>query len=223
MKILKSSIVNYQNFLFLTNQELPLHQQVLLDHYQIHHHFSRPDSMQNEVSIYRSRLRMGQNLAQRWKENHPDSTPDIVIPAPSTANTAALSFAHEIGVRYSEGLYKNPFIGRTFIMPGQEARKKSVRYKLVPQEFEIRNKDVLIVDDSIVRGNTSREIVRMVREFGARKVYFISACPPVKFPCFYGVDMPTKSELAASSRSLEERSEERRVGKECRSRWSPYH
>ncbi len=167
-------------------------------------YFSRPDSMQNEVSIYRSRLRMGQNLAQRWKENHPDSTPDIVIPAPSTANTAALSFAHEIGVRYSEGLYKNPFIGRTFIMPGQEARKKSVRYKLVPQEFEIRNKDVLIVDDSIVRGNTSREIVRMVREFGARKVYFISACPPVKFPCFYGVDMPTKSELAASSRSLEE-------------------
>ena len=118
---------------------------------------------------------MGQNLAKRWKEEYPDITPDIVIPAPSTANTAALSFAHELGVRFSEGLYKNPFIGRTFIMPGQEIRKKSVRYKLVPQEFEIRDKTVLIVDDSIVRGNTSKEIVRMVREFGAKKVFFVSA------------------------------------------------
>lgn len=167
-------------------------------------YFSRPDSLQNEVSVYRSRLRMGQNLAQRWKKRYPDITPDIVIPAPSTANTAALSFANEIGVRYSEGLYKNPFIGRTFIMPGQETRKKSIRYKLVPQEFEIRDKDVLIVDDSIVRGNTSREIVRMIREFGARKVYFVSACPPVKFPCFYGVDMPTKAELTAATRTVEE-------------------
>lgn len=167
-------------------------------------YFSRPDSIQNEVSVYRSRLRMGQNLANRWREKYPEIIPDIVIPAPSTANTAALSFANELGIRYSEGLYKNPFIGRTFIMPGQEARKRSVRYKLVPQEFEIRNKDVLIVDDSIVRGNTSREIVRMVREFGARHVYFISACPPVKFPCFYGVDMPTKGELAAAQNTSEE-------------------
>ena len=167
-------------------------------------YFSRPDSMQNEISVYRSRLRMGQNLAKRWKERHPEVVPDIIIPAPSTANTAALSFANEMGVRFSEGLYKNPFIGRTFIMPGQEMRKKSVRYKLVPQEFEIRDKDVLIVDDSIVRGNTSREIVRMVREFGAKKVYFISACPPVKFPCFYGVDMPTKRELTAAQRTVAE-------------------
>ena len=167
-------------------------------------YFARPDSIQNEISVYRSRLRMGQNLAKRWKEQYPDITPDIVIPAPSTANTAALSFAHELGVRYSEGLYKNPFIGRTFIMPGQELRKKSVRYKLVPQEFEIRDKTVLIVDDSIVRGNTSKEIVRMVREFGATKVFFVSACPPVKFPCFYGVDMPTRGELAAAQRSVSE-------------------
>lgn len=167
-------------------------------------YFSRPDCIQNEVSVYRARLRMGQNLAQRWKKLYPDVTPDIVIPAPSTANTSALSFANELGVRYSEGLYKNPFIGRTFIMPGQEARKRSIRYKLVPQEFEIRDKDVLIVDDSIVRGNTSREIVRMIREFGAKKVYFVSACPPVKFPCFYGVDMPTKTELTAATRSTEE-------------------
>jgi len=167
-------------------------------------YFARPDSIQNEISVYRSRLRMGQNLAKRWKEQYPDITPDIVIPAPSTANTAALSFAHELGVRYSEGLYKNHFIGRTFIMPGQELRKKSVRYKLVPQEFEIRDKTVLIVDDSIVRGNTSKEIVRMVREFGATKVFFVSACPPVKFPCFYGVDMPTRGELAAAQRSVSE-------------------
>lgn len=167
-------------------------------------YFSRPDSIQNEISVYRSRLRMGQNLANKWKEQYPEITPDIIIPAPSTANTAALSFANEMGVRFSEGLYKNPFIGRTFIMPGQEMRKKSVRYKLVPQEFEIRDKDVLIVDDSIVRGNTSKEIVRMVREFGAKKVYFVSACPPVRFPCFYGVDMPTREELTAARRSIDE-------------------
>ena len=147
---------------------------------------------------------MGQNLAQAWKEKHPEKNPDIVIPAPSTANTAALSFAHELGVRYSEGLYKNTFIGRTFIMPGQVERKKSVKYKLVPQELEIRDKKVLIMDDSIVRGNTSREIVRMLRDFGAREVYFAVACPPVKSPCFYGVDMPTRDELIAGNKSEKE-------------------
>jgi len=167
-------------------------------------YFARPDCIQNDVSVYRSRLRMGQNLAEKWKNEYPDIVPDIVIPAPSTANTSALSFANELGVRYSEGLYKNPFIGRTFIMPGNEERKKSIRYKLVPQEFEIRDKNVLIMDDSIVRGNTSREIVRMVREFGAKRVYFISACPPVKFPCYYGVDMPTRDELTAANQSVEE-------------------
>ena len=167
-------------------------------------YFSRPDNMMNDVSVYRSRLRMGQNLANRWKEKYPGILPDIVIPAPSSANTAALSFSHELGVRYSEGLYKNPFIGRTFIMPGQEERKRSIRYKLVPQETEIRDKVVLIVDDSIVRGNTSREIIKMVKEFGAKEVYFVAACPPVKFPCFYGVDIPTRLELIASNLSEEE-------------------
>lgn len=167
-------------------------------------YFARPDTMMNDVSVYRSRLRMGQNLANRWKEKYPDAIPDIVIPAPSTANTAALSFANELGVRYSEGLCKNPFIGRTFIMPGHEERKRSVRYKLVPQETEIRNKIVLIVDDSIVRGNTSKQIVKMVRKFGAKEVYFVAACPPIKSPCFYGVDMPTRSELTASRMSEEE-------------------
>ena len=162
-------------------------------------YFARPDATLNDVSVYRSRLRMGQNLAKAWKKKYPDITPDIVIPAPSTANTSALSFAHELGVRYSEGLYKNTFIGRTFIMPGQAERKKSVKYKLVPQELEIRDKKVMIMDDSIVRGNTSREIVRMLRDFGAKKVYFSVACPPVKSPCFYGVDMPTKDELIAGN------------------------
>ncbi|MFQ6605372.1 MAG: amidophosphoribosyltransferase [Fidelibacterota bacterium] len=167
-------------------------------------YFARPDTMMNDVSVYRARLRMGQNLAQAWRNTYPDKKPDIVIPAPSTANTAALSLAHTLGVRYSEGLYKNPFIGRTFIMPGQKERKRSVKYKLVPQEIEIRNKRVMIVDDSIVRGNTSREIVKMIRDFGALEVYFVVACPPVAHPCFYGVDMPTRSELIASQMSVAE-------------------
>ncbi len=167
-------------------------------------YLARPDTTMNNISVYRARLRMGQNLASQWKETYPEYLPDIVIPAPSTANTAALSMAFELGVRYSEGLYKNPFIGRTFIMPGQGERKKSVKYKMVPQELEIRNKKVMIVDDSIVRGNTSKEIVRMVRDFGAKEVCFVSASPPVQSPCFYGVDMPTQGELIASNMAVEE-------------------
>jgi amidophosphoribosyltransferase len=166
-------------------------------------YFARPDAILNDVGVYRSRLRMGQNLAFAWMKKYPNVKPDIVIPAPSTANTSALSFAHEIGVRYSEGLYKNHFVGRTFIMPGQEERKRSVKHKLVPQETEIRGKKVLIVDDSIVRGNTSREIVRMVKDFGAKEVYFVSACPPVQHPCYYGVDMPTTEELIASKKTVD--------------------
>lgn len=162
-------------------------------------YFARPDATLNEVSVYRSRLRMGQNLAKRWKEKYPDILPDVVIPAPFTSNTAALSFAHEIGVRYSEGLYKNPFIGRTFIMPDGQQRSRSVRYKLTPQKTEIKDKKVLILDDSIVRGTTSREIVKMVREFGAKEIYFVSACPPILHPCFYGIDIPTREELIAAN------------------------
>jgi amidophosphoribosyltransferase len=167
-------------------------------------YFARPDATLNEVSVYRSRLRMGQNLAKRWKEIYPDIIPDVVIPAPFTSNTAALSFAHEIGVRYSEGLYKNPFIGRTFIMPDGQERSRSVRYKLTPQKTEIKNKKVLILDDSIVRGTTSREIVRMVREFGAQEIYFVSTCPPIKHPCFYGIDMAHRDELIAAQYSHEQ-------------------
>lgn len=162
-------------------------------------YFARPDSTLNHVSVYRSRLRMGQNLALHWKKKYPDLLPDVVIPTPFTANTAALSFAHELGVRYSEGLYKNPFIGRTFIMPDQNARTSSIRHKLTPQRTEIENKTVLIVDDSIVRGSTSREIVKMVREFGARQIYFVSSCPPIINPCFYGIDIPSRKELLAAN------------------------
>jgi amidophosphoribosyltransferase len=162
-------------------------------------YFARPDAMLNNVNVYRSRLRMGQNLGKLWKTRYPDVLPQVIIPAPATSNTMALAMARELGVNYSEGLYKNPFIGRTFIMPDQAQRRQSVRYKLSPQELEIRNKDVLIVDDSIVRGTTSKEIVHMVREFGARKIYFASACSPVVQPCYYGVDIPTREELIAST------------------------
>jgi amidophosphoribosyltransferase len=170
-------------------------------------YFARPDATINDVGVYRSRLHMGQNLARRWKKMYPEVLPDVVIPAPFTSNTAALSFAHELGVRYSEGLYKNPFIGRTFIMPNGEERSRSVRYKLTPQRSEIQDMKVLILDDSIVRGTTSREIVKMVREFGSKEIYFVSASPPIKHPCFYGIDLPSHAELIAANYTLEETQE----------------
>lgn len=161
-------------------------------------YFARPDAVLNNLSIYRTRLNMGSNLAKAWKQKHPDVIPDVVVPVPFTSNTPALAFANELGVRYSEGLYKNAFIGRTFIMPTQEKRVKSVSMKLHPQVSELRNKKVLLVDDSIVRGTTSTEIVKMVREAGAKEIYLVSACPPVKFPCYYGIYIPTKEELVAN-------------------------
>lgn len=167
-------------------------------------YFARPDATLNDVGVYRSRLYMGQNLAKKWREEFPDLLPDVVIPVPFTSNTAALSFAHELGVRYSEGLYKNPFIGRTFIMPNGEERRRSVRYKLTPQRSEIEGKKVLMLDDSIVRGTTSKEIVKMVREFGAKEIYLVSACPPIKNPCFYGIDLPSRTDLIAAHHNNEE-------------------
>ena len=167
-------------------------------------YFARPDATLDGVNVYRSRLRMGQNLARHWKKQFPDLLPDIVIPAPSTSNTAALSFASELGVRYSEGLYKNPFVGRTFIMADGKDRCRQVRYKLTPQQFEIQDKKVLILDDSIVRGTTSREIVHMIREFKAKEVYLVSASPPIKNPCFYGIDIPSSKQLIAANHSIEE-------------------
>lgn len=161
-------------------------------------YFARPDSIQNNISVYKSRLRMGEKLAERIKPDMKKLKIDVVIPAPSTSNTAALSLAHALGVKYREGLVKNHFIGRTFIMSGNENRKQSVRYKLNPQPLEIRRRNVLLVDDSIVRGNTSREIIKMLRKAGAKKVYVASASPPVISPCVYGVDMPTRQELIAN-------------------------
>ncbi len=167
-------------------------------------YFARPDSTINDVSVYRSRLRMGENLAKKWKKLHPDILPDVIIPVPFSSNTAALSMASELGVRYTEGLYKNSFVGRTFIMAGQQKRRKSVLQKLSPQKTEIKDKVVMLLDDSIVRGTTSREVVRLVRNVGAKKVYMVSACPPVVYPDFYGINIPTRRELIAANMDHEE-------------------
>lgn len=167
-------------------------------------YLARPDALINDISVYRARLRMGQNLAKKWKRLYPRVLPDVVVPIPFTSNTAALSLARELGVRYTEGIYKNQFIGRTFIMPGQEVRKKSVMHKLSPQRLELEGKNVMLLDDSIVRGTTSREVVKMVREAGAKKVYLVTTCPPIKYPDFYGIDIPTCEELIAHNKSEEE-------------------
>lgn len=162
-------------------------------------YFARPDATLDAVNVYRSRMRMGQNLAKQWKEKYPNLLPDVIIPIPFSANTAAIVMAKELGVLYSEGLYKNPFIGRTFIMSDNKKRSQQLRYKLSPQRIEIQNKKVLLVDDSIVRGNTSLEIVKMIRENDPKAVYFASACPPIRHPCFYGIDLPSDKELIAAN------------------------
>lgn len=166
-------------------------------------YFARPDAQLDGVRVYEARVAMGKKLALAWKKQHPGCLPEVVVPVPFTSNTAAIAFAAELGVRYAEGLYKNPFIGRTFIMPNGTERRRSLRYKLVPQTGELSGRHVLVLDDSIVRGTTSREIVRIVREAGAREIDFVSACPPVRHPCFYGIDMPSAKELVAAGRSAE--------------------
>jgi len=169
-----------------------------------HVYFSRPDSMIDDISVYKSRLRMGQALARKILRDRPDHDIEVVIPVPDTSRTAALPLAFDLNVKYREGFIKNRYIGRTFIMPGQEERKKSVKQKLNAIDLEFRNKNVLIVDDSIVRGTTSKQIIQMAREAGARKVYFASASPPVRFPNIYGIDMPATRELIASGRTEKE-------------------
>ncbi|MDE2419590.1 MAG: amidophosphoribosyltransferase [Gammaproteobacteria bacterium] len=168
-------------------------------------YFARPDSTIDGISVYKSRMRMGEKLAHKiireWGEDH---NIDVVIPIPETSRTSALELASILGVKYREGFMKNRYIGRTFIMPGQSQRKKSVRQKLNPVELEFKGKNVLLVDDSIVRGTTCHEIIQMARDAGALQVYFASAAPPVKFPNVYGIDMPAKSELIASGHSVEE-------------------
>ncbi len=162
-----------------------------------HVYFARPDSVIDKVSVYKSRLRMGEKLAEKIRRERPDHDIDVVIPIPDTSRTSALPLAYELGVKYREGFIKNRYIGRTFIMPGQGLRSKSVRQKLNAIDLEFKGKNVLLVDDSIVRGTTSRQIIQMAREAGARKVYFASAAPPVRYPNVYGIDMPVAEELVA--------------------------
>ncbi len=167
-------------------------------------YFARPDSILDNISVYKARLRMGEALADRILSLRPDHDIDVVIPVPDTSRTSALPLAHRLGVKYREGFIKNRYIGRTFIMPGQAMREKSVRRKLNAIDLEFRGKNVLLVDDSIVRGTTSRQIIEMAREAGANKVYFASAAPPVRYPNVYGIDMPAARELVAHDRSEEQ-------------------
>ena len=152
-------------------------------------YFARPDSMMDGISVHKSRMRMGTKLAEKIKREFPDHDIDVVIPIPDTSRSAALQLSYDLGVVYREGFIKNRYIGRTFIMPGQQQRKKSVRQKLNAIDLEFRDKNVLLVDDSIVRGTTSQQIVQMARDAGAKKVYLASAAPPVRFPNVYGIDI----------------------------------
>ena len=169
-----------------------------------HVYFARPDSILDKISVYKARLKMGEMLAKKVMRLRPDHDIDVVVPIPDTSRTSAMQMANELGVKFREGFIKNRYIGRTFIMPGQNERKKSVKQKLNPIELEFRSKNVMLVDDSIVRGTTCSEIVQMARDCGAKNVYFASAAPEVRFPNVYGIDMPAASELIAYDRTLEE-------------------
>ncbi len=167
-------------------------------------YFARPDSVIDNISVYKSRLRMGEKLADNIERNWSDEKIDVVIPIPDTSRVAALQLAYKLGVKYSEGLIKNRYIARTFIMPGQKQRKKSVRQKLSAIELEFKGKNVLLVDDSIVRGTTSEQIVQMARDAGANKVFFASAAPAVRYPNVYGIDMASEKEFIAHNKDTDQ-------------------
>ena len=167
-------------------------------------YLARPDSILDNVSVYQSRMEMGKRLGRKLLREWPDHDIDVIIPVPDTSRTAALEVAKDLRVSYREGFIKNRYIARTFIMPGQAERKKSVRQKLNAIEAEFSGKNVLLVDDSIVRGTTSSQIIELAREAGAKKVYFASAAPPVRYPNVYGIDMPSSSELVAHNRSIDD-------------------
>ncbi len=169
-----------------------------------HVYFARPDTILDNVHVHKARLRMGEKLATKILREWPEHDIDVVIPIPDTSRTAASQLAYILDIVYREGFIKNRYIGRTFIMPGQKQRKKSVRQKLNPLGLEFKGKNVLLVDDSIVRGTTSAQIIEMARSAGARKVYFASAAPPVRYPNVYGIDMPVASELIAHGRTEDE-------------------
>ncbi len=169
-----------------------------------HVYFARPDSMMDSISVYKTRMRQGEALAKKVRRERPDLEIDVVIPIPDTSRIAGQSMAYELGIKFREGFMKNRYIGRTFIMPGQSQRKKSVRQKLNPVRLEFEGKNVMLVDDSIVRGTTCRQIIEMARDAGAANVYFASAAPPVRYPNVYGIDMPSASELIAHGRTVEE-------------------
>ncbi|GAB3475376.1 amidophosphoribosyltransferase [Marinomonas epiphytica] len=167
-------------------------------------YFARPDTVIDNISVYKARINMGNRLAEKIQREWHDHDIDVVIPIPDTSRTAALQIAQALNIPFREGLVKNRYIGRTFIMPGQAVRKKSVRQKLNPVPFEFKDKSVLLVDDSIVRGTTSKEIIEMAREAGAKKVYIASAAPEVRYPNVYGIDMPAAKELIAHDREVNE-------------------
>ena len=167
-------------------------------------YLARPDSIIDGISVYKSRLRMGDKLADKIAREWPDHDIDVVIPVPDTSRSAAIQMAHHLGVKYREGFIKNRYIGRTFIMPGQAIRKKSVRKKLNAIGLEFQDKNVLLVDDSIVRGTTCSQIIQMARDAGAKKVYFASAAPAIRYPNVYGIDMPAASELIGHGRTIDE-------------------
>ncbi len=167
-------------------------------------YFARPDSVIDKLSVYKARLRMGEELAGQIVRKWPENDIEVVIPIPDTSRTAASQVAYHLGVKYREGFIKNRYVGRTFIMPGQEERDNSVRRKLNAIDLEFKGKNVLLVDDSIVRGTTSKQIIKLARDAGARKVYFASAAPPVRHPSVYGIDMPAADELIANKKTTQE-------------------